>query len=99
MNNTTMAGITPDHVQDIFDRSALTYEIYGVPPKIVVAVCQLPNGFIITGQGACVDTTAFNEEAGKRVANNQLLDKIWELEGYLLQQHLFDIGRADDFVD
>ena len=57
-------------------------------------VCQLTlnNGFTGLGQSACIDPLEFNKTIGEKVAWENALDKVWELEGYLLQQKRFEAG-------
>lgn len=57
-------------------------------------VCQLTlkNGFTVLGQSACIDPLEFNKAIGEKVAWDNALDKVWELEGYLLQQKRFEAG-------
>lgn len=57
-------------------------------------VCQLTlkNGFTVLGQSACVDPLEFNKSIGEKIAWDNALEKIWELEGYLLQQRRHEAG-------
>jgi len=57
-------------------------------------VCQLTlkNGFTVTGTSACIDPLEFNKAIGEKVAWENALDKVWELEGYLLQQRRHEAG-------
>jgi hypothetical protein len=61
--------------------------------KALVIEYRLPNGFTIQGRGACVDPANFDIEIGRKVAREQAINKMWELEGYLLQQRLHDEGK------
>ena len=57
-------------------------------------ICQLTlrNGFAVIGQSACIDPLEFNKSVGEKVAWDNALEKVWELEGYLLQQKRFEAG-------
>ena len=57
-------------------------------------ICQLTleNGYTIIGKSACVDARKFNKAMGEQYAYNDALDKVWELEGYLLKQRRFEAG-------
>jgi hypothetical protein len=59
-------------------------------------VCQLTlkNGFTVIGTSACIDPLEFNKPVGEQVAWDNALDKVWELEGYLLQQKRHEAGLA-----
>jgi hypothetical protein len=63
------------------------YAFYG--NKLTVCVLTLKNGFILSETAGCVDPANFDEEIGKRIARQNAINKIWELEGYLLQERLF----------
>lgn len=69
----------------------------GTPVKLVdpgpldlltFCVLVLRNGFTVTGESACASPENFNEEIGRRVARENAVQKIWQLEGYLLKQRL-----------
>ena len=59
----------------------------------LVVSYKLKNGFIISGRGACVDPANFNIDIGRQVAREDAENQLWKLEGYLLQQKLFEKGR------
>jgi hypothetical protein len=67
---------------------------YIVMPDSTTTVCQLrlENGYTVIGQSACVDQRKFNKAMGEQYAYNDALDKVWELEGYLLKQRRFEAG-------
>lgn len=73
-------------LQDILDK--ITKATYTVLPNGRTTICQLTleNGFTVEGQSACVDPANFNQALGEKYAYEKALDKIWELEGYLLAQ-------------
>lgn len=53
---------------------------------------QLENGFVVMGSSACVDPDVFDEVIGKQIAYDNAVDKIWQLEGYLLRERRFQAG-------
>ena len=57
-------------------------------------ICQLTlkNGFTVVGFSACVD---FDKELGQSIAKDNAVEKVWELEGYLLRQRLFEKGLVE----
>jgi hypothetical protein len=65
---------------------------YLVMPDSTTTVCQLKleNGYTVIGQSACVDPRKFNKAMGEQYAYENAIDKIWELEGYLLKQRRFE---------
>lgn len=62
--------------------------------ETTTTVCQLTlqNGFTVIGTSACIDPLEFNKTTGEKVAWENALEKVWELEGYLLQQKRFEAG-------
>lgn len=44
------------------------------------------SGFVFTGESACVDETAFNEEIGQKIAYENAFNKMWEAYGFWLKQ-------------
>lgn len=67
---------------------------YVVLPNSTTTVCQLTlkNGYTVIGTSACVDPRKFNKAIGEQISYDNALDKIWELEGYLLKQRRFEAG-------
>ena len=55
-----------------------------------VCVLTLRNGFTVTGESACASPENYNEEIGNKIARENARAKIWVLEGYLLQQKLYE---------
>lgn len=63
------------NVQTLFDKST-------------VVTCKCPNGFVITESSACVSPENYDEEVGIQKCIEKIENKLWELEGYLLQEIL-----------
>lgn len=61
----------------------------------VLTVCclTLKNGFTVTGESACTSPENFDEEIGQGIAYKNARDKIWQLEGYLLKQKLYETSK------
>ena len=66
--------------------------------KCLVVVYKLKNGFCLVGVGACVDPENFDLDVGRQVAEGQVIDQLFKLEGYLLQNQLFQIDLEEDDV-
>ena len=60
-----------------------------LPGTLTICVLTLQNGFTVTGQSACVDPANFNLQIGQDIARANAFEKIWELEGYLLKEEMF----------
>jgi len=65
-------------------------ETYTTLPSGKVMVCELTlrNGYTVRGEAATVSRQNFDYEIGKEISRKNAENKIWELEGYLLQERL-----------
>ena len=85
MSNT----VTQEHVNKILEDSE--YEVFhGVFGKQCIVVASLPNGFTIVGESACVDPSNYVDSIGESIARKRIEEKVWELEGYKLQNELYN---------
>lgn len=53
--------------------------------KTTICVITLNNNFEVVGSSACVDKNTYNQIIGENLAYDKAIEKIWELEGYLMQ--------------
>lgn len=69
---------------------AIVGETFTTLPSGKVMVCELTlrNGFTVRGEASAVSKENFDEEIGKRISRENARKKVWELEGYLLQEKL-----------
>ena len=58
--------------------------------KCTLVAIKLSNGFILVESSACVDKDNYNEELGKNICIERIKNKLWELEGYKLQNLLME---------
>lgn len=74
--------------------AAIVDETYTTMPSGKVMVCELTlrNGFTVRGEAATVSKANFNEEIGRKISRENARNKVWELEGYLLQQRISENG-------
>ena len=81
----TKPRLTPEHISGMCMKDQ-----YYIFPGTQTTVCciTLFNGFTVTGESACVSAGNFDEEIGKKIAFENARNKIWELEGYLLNHQL-----------
>lgn len=75
--------LTPAHIDAAIVGKTFTNLPSG---KCVVCEITLQNGFTIRGEFACVSVENFDQEIGNEIAFKNARDKIWQLEGYLLQE-------------
>lgn len=55
---------------------------------LTVCTLTLRNGFIITGESACVSAEMYDQAMGEKVAFDNAFSKLWQLEGYVLKNTL-----------
>jgi hypothetical protein len=81
----TAPRLTPDDID-----AAIISATFTTLPSGKVMVCELTlrNGFTVRGEAATVSKENFNEEIGQKISHQNARDKVWELEGYLLQERL-----------
>lgn len=75
--------LSPKHID-----SVIISETYTILPSGKCMICELTlkNGFTVRGEASCVSKANFNEEIGKKISKENAREKIWQLEGYLLQE-------------
>ena len=74
---------------------ALTEDPYRYKSRLdllTFCVLILRNGFMVTGESACVSPESFDAEIGKKVARENAVQKIWPLMGFLLKEDLYQKG-------
>ena len=75
--------VTKEQVQAIIAASKV--EAVKLGEKSTVVSVTLPNGFVIVQSSSCVDPANYDHELGTKICLERVEDKVWELEGYLLQ--------------
>lgn len=77
--------LTPFDLEGVVDD-----EMYINPPHSTLTVCVLytASGGTIVGQSACVDPANFDAALGKKLARENAVNQLWQLEGYLLLNRL-----------
>jgi hypothetical protein len=79
----------PNTVTEELLKSKIVGESYSrMGLKTTVCVLTMANGFEVVGTSACIDPDNFNYELGKKYAFENAYNKLYELEGYLLQSQL-----------
>lgn len=87
----TAPRLTPSDID-----AAIIGETFTTLPSGKVMVCELTlrNGFTVRGEAATVSKANFNEEIGQKISRENARNKVWELEGYLLQERLASQPKA-----
>ena len=82
----TAPRITPDHIDSLIVSQNFTILPSG---KTGITELILKNGFSVTGETSTVSKENFDIELGKKISFDKARNKIWELEGYLLQEKIY----------
>ena len=79
--------VTQEKIEKIINESEFQtfHKVFG---KQCIVVAKLPNGFTVVGESACVDPSNYDEKIGENIAKNRIKERLWELEGYRLQNSL-----------
>ena len=88
--NLNAPRLTTAHIDSVIKNIS-----YYIIPNTTTTICslELMNGFVVNGESAAASKENFDEQIGKEIAYNNARDKIWQLEGYLLKQKLFERGQ------
>ena len=79
----TAPRLSPKDIDSVIKESTFTNLPSG---KCVVCEITLANGYTVRGEAACVSPSNFDQEIGNKIAFKNAREKIWQLEGYLLQE-------------
>lgn len=80
--------VAQEDIESIISKSVIDSTTVGEKTTLVRVV--LPNGFVLTESSSCVDPANYNFELGKKLCLENIKRKLWMLEGYVLQQRLFE---------
>ena len=69
--------------------SQTKFDVTTVFDKCTVVSAKLPNGFVLVEYSACVDKENYDVDLGYEICKKKIINKIWELEGYRLQQKIY----------
>ncbi len=60
---------------------------------LTVCVLVLRNGFTVVGKSAAASIENFDKEIGRKIARDNAREQIWQLEGYLLKEALYQADK------
>lgn len=89
-------SVTRESLDSLVARSNVEYAVFG--NKLTVAVITLPSNFKVTGEASCVDANNFDKALGEKYALENAVEKLWELEGYLLANDLHRSRGVDTYL-
>lgn len=88
--------VTKGALDHLVAQSKTDYAVFD--SKLTVAVITLPNKFKVIGQSSCVDANNFNKELGEKYALENAVEKLWELEGYLLANDIYRAKQPESYA-
>jgi hypothetical protein len=77
---------------DLFDKIKKVQYIRIPDTTTTICYLTMQNGFTILGQSGCVDPKEYNAALGEKYAYENAVEKIWQLEGYLLAERRYQAG-------
>lgn len=89
MNNIKVTKERIDHLMETAE-----YDVYTQFSKCTIVSAKLENGFILTESSACVDEANYDPALGIKICKEKIRDKLWELEGYALQDSLHKLMQG-----
>lgn len=83
--------ITQKEINELMNQSHVAVnEVFG---KCTIVSLKMPNGFILTESSACVDPANYDVKMGEEICLKRIENRIWELEGYRLQEKMYQAKR------
>lgn len=76
--------VTAEMIERIVSEGTL--EVQKIGTKTTMVAFTTKEGFVITESSSCVDPVNYDVKMGTEVCMNHIKNKLWELEGYRLQQ-------------
>lgn len=83
--------VTQERIEQLLKAADVEYTTIGDKTTLVRVV--LENGYELIETSSCVDPANYDEEIGRDCAMSRIIDKLWELEGYVLANELHRARR------
>ena len=83
----TKNTVTKEQINKIIGEASIKTLKMG--EKTTVVIFTTKEGFEIIETSSCVDKANYSEEIGKSMCMERLINKLWLLEGYVLQKKLY----------
>lgn len=84
--------VTQQQINELWNKATVIKT--SVFNKCTIVACQLESGFIIVESSACVDPANYDSDMGYNICVERIKNKLWELEGYKLQNKLHEEKKA-----
>lgn len=80
-----MDKLTKEYLDGLVEKTEYVHQ-----GLLTICTITLKNGFKLVGTSACVSADNFNAEIGEDISCKNAFEKLWELEGYLLKQRIYE---------
>jgi hypothetical protein len=91
-------NVTNTVTQQDVDSAITNIEYSTLGRKTTVGVATLYNGFEVTAFSSCVDEKMYSREIGEKLVKERIENKVWELLGFRLQEHLFVVRNSAEIL-
>lgn len=91
-NDKPLKGVSYEKIEKLMAEADINVTTFF--DKTTVVAAQFPNGFVITESSSCVDPRAYDEEEGKQICLKRIKERLWEMEGYFLQEQEYLWNQA-----
>lgn len=81
--------VTQEQIDALLDNATTEEHLFHAGKSLIISY-QLENGWTVDGRAAIVDLAGFDIEIGRKVARANAASQLWALEGYLLQNRLYE---------
>ena len=87
-----LKGVSTEKIERLMSEANINVTtLFG---KTTMVAAQFPNGFVITESSSCVDPKVYSEEEGKRICLEHIKERLWEMEGYFVQEQEYLLKQA-----
>jgi hypothetical protein len=92
LNSRPERTVTKEQIEGLIEHT----EFWNPEAESTLTVCvlKLKNGFTVVGKSACAHPKNFDAELGKKIAWDDAFRQVWQLEGYLLREVLWQEQQA-----
>lgn len=88
--------------QEGINNAIINIEYKKMGKKTMICCLTLQNGFEVIGKAHCQNDNEFDESIGQDIALEDAKNKVWELEGYIMQNFIYNyecdkscVGKTD----
>jgi hypothetical protein len=90
--------VTQQQIDELLDNATTEEHLFHGGKSLIISY-QLENGWTVDGRAAIVDLTGFDLKIGRLVAKQDAVRQLWALEGYLLQNELYERSKITPLKD